>query len=74
MFTQNWNMDDALRVSRAEGEEIGEKRGIKIGIMKALCALVSDQLLDIDEAVKHADMPRSEFMEWMNRFYPGYEI
>lgn len=69
MFTQKWNMDDALRVSRAEGEE----RGIKIGVMKALCALVSDHLLGIDEAVKRADMPRSEFLGWMHQFNPEYK-
>ena len=73
VLTQEWNMDEALRVSRAEGEETGEKRGIKIGVMKALCALVSDHLLGIDEAVKRADMPRSEFLGWMHQFNPEYK-
>lgn len=60
VLTQEWNMDEALRVN---GEE-REKRGF----MKALCALVSDNLLGIDEAVKRADMPRSEFLGWMHQF------
>lgn len=69
VLTQEWNMDDALRVSRAEGEETGEKRGF----IKALCNLVSDHLLGIDEAVKRADMPRSEFLGWMHQFNPEYK-
>ena len=65
MFTQKWNMDEALRVN-------GEERD-KRGFMKALCNLVPDHLLDIDEAAKCADMPRSEFLGWMHQFNSEYK-
>lgn len=66
VLTQEWNMDEALRVN---GEE-REKRGF----MKALCNLVFNHTLDFDTAVQNADVPRSEFVGWMNQFYPGYKI
>ena len=66
VLTQEWNMDEALRVN---GEE-REKRGF----MTALCNLVFNHTLDFDTAVQNADVPRSEFVGWMNQFYPGYKI